>query len=972
MTSAIFALTNVVLLACLAVLAVCTSLTAMAGPSTSSGAGKLNVHHYVDVGVNFPYYVLARTDFRIPPFAGYDHAYEEIHRKYGKVDVDWESVPRVRDAWWDWWWRASCNGPYESVEQAIAHIHSGEGDAEFSAAAEKLRSIANNLVSDYAKHWEDIRAEVGAVVESMLESLPTEKILSRNEEIMGRTYEPGEAAFYYNLLRTTTAQSGNYEKDGNIFHLYVVGLDYLRNAEGFAGFMAHELRHILINQSGVFGREDIRSSIERLHSLTESWRDSTEVGCIIENMNFVLDAWFEHGIDFEFSQTGSYTRREEDRIIGKAFYDNRRVLAERSFEEFVEASLSDLSKSKPRPFTGNINAVGADRGSVVLIVPTNESGKAVQSKIQDYVKAIRDRFYKDRPILTDEEALKQDLSSNAIVVYGTTEGNLWLAKHFTELPVQIESDRIVADEVYSGDDLRFITSWPNPGNPAKGLRIYTAQRAEDVVGINSVFHGPTDYVVAKGEEILRAAYYHKQDGQWTFPTADDTLTLQVMHEILTLIRQYLVEAHPEPFHAITEDEFENLYNELKAKCSEPMPLGKFYFLANRLACAMKDAHTWLNYQGYDLYLPVRMVWASDGLGILDTGEDFAGIKHSRVLSMGGAPAGELLQRLGKIIPSENIEWVKAKAPGALCRRSVLEHILGKTQIDALTLEIERDGVRKEVSLPFGSEITSCDGEPQFFWDIIPEIKAGYFSLKSCNDTEDYRRSVQNLFLEMKEHGCENLIIDLRGNGGGNSSVVDEFLRKMPGKEFLSYSARIRVSKHATEQRGYDKSSFKFEGESDLTAAGSESKWHKPAEDQRVTPFKGKVYILVDRHTFSSGNWFAVIFSDNQLGTIVGEKTGNALSKYGDLLRFELPGQFSLSMSHKIFVRPDPSRDPSDGLVPDIEVPTTLADVFAGHDPQMEWLIKELYPGKGKPLSEEEVGSLIPKAPAVSEGAKPRP
>jgi hypothetical protein len=346
MTSAIFALTNVVLLACLAVLAVCTSLTAMAGPSTSSGAGKLNVHHYVDVGVNFPYYVLARTDFRIPPFAGYDHAYEEIHRKYGKVDVDWESVPRVRDAWWDWWWRAGCNGPYESVEQTIAHIHSGEGDAEFSAAAEKLRSVANSLVPDYMEHWEDIRAEVGAVVESMLESLPTEKILSRNEEIMGRTYEPGEAAFYYNLLRTTTAQSGNYEKDGNIFHLYVVGLDYLRNAEGFAGFMAHELRHILINQSGVFGREDIRSSIERLHSLTESWRDSTEVGCIIENMNFVLDAWFEHGIDFEFSQTGSYTRRAEDRIIGKAFYDNRRVLAERSFEEFVEAALSDLNKPR--------------------------------------------------------------------------------------------------------------------------------------------------------------------------------------------------------------------------------------------------------------------------------------------------------------------------------------------------------------------------------------------------------------------------------------------------------------------------------------------------------------------------------------------------------------------------------------------------------------------------------------------------
>jgi hypothetical protein len=54
------------------------------------------------------------------------------------------------------------------------------------------------------------------------------------------------------------------------------------------------------------------------------------------------------------------------------------------------------------------------------------------------------------------------------------------------------------------------------------------------------------------------------------------------------------------------------------------------------------------------------------------------------------------------------------------------------------------------------------------------------------------------------------------------------------------------------------------------------------------------------------------------------------------------------------------------LVPDIEIPTTLADVFAGRDPQMEWLIKELYPDKEKSLSEEEINSLMPKAPESSE------
>ena len=184
---------------------------------------------------------------------------------------------------------------------------------------------------------------VNAVVQSMLESFPTEEILKKNEKITRRTYEPAEAAFYYNLLRTTTAQSDNREQGGSMFCLYIVGLDYLRDAEGFAGFMAHELRHILINQSGVFGREDVLALIRRVHPLTEGWTDSREVGCIIENLNFVLDAWFHHGIGFEFRHVQSFRRREEDKVIAKAFCDNRQILADGSFEEFVEASLKELA-----------------------------------------------------------------------------------------------------------------------------------------------------------------------------------------------------------------------------------------------------------------------------------------------------------------------------------------------------------------------------------------------------------------------------------------------------------------------------------------------------------------------------------------------------------------------------------------------------------------------------------------------------
>lgn len=85
-----------------------------------------------------------------------------------------------------------------------------------------------------------------------------------------------------------------------------------------------------------------------------------------------------------------------------------------------------------------------------------------------------------------------------MVAYGTPSGNLLLKKYIDLLPVKIEKDKIIADTVYPGNGLRYITAWPNPQNSKIGIVIYTAQKADDIIGINSVFKGLTDIVIVKG------------------------------------------------------------------------------------------------------------------------------------------------------------------------------------------------------------------------------------------------------------------------------------------------------------------------------------------------------------------------------------------------------------------------------------------------------------------------------------------
>jgi hypothetical protein len=183
---------------------------------------------------------------------------------------------------------------------------------------------------------------------------------------------------------------------------------------------------------------------------------------------------------------------------------------------FEDLSKQDLGKEFYFiPYEGTINAVGQDKDSVILIIPTNEKDSETQKNIHDFVNQYK-KFYPQSPIITDAEALKRDLSQNSLILFGTMDGNLWLKENASIFPFKIQKDRVTADKDYEGTDLRFISAWPHPQNPKRGILIYTAQQAKDIVNINSVFHGPTDFVVAKGADILKAGKYKKDKNHWAY------------------------------------------------------------------------------------------------------------------------------------------------------------------------------------------------------------------------------------------------------------------------------------------------------------------------------------------------------------------------------------------------------------------------------------------------------------------------
>nr|WP_321411358.1 DUF4932 domain-containing protein [uncultured Carboxylicivirga sp.] len=148
-----------------------------------------------------------------------------------------------------------------------------------------------------------------------------------------------------------------------------------------------------------------------------------------------------------------------------------------------------------------------------IVVSEKEDGN--EGEILNYVIMVRDKFMKDKQIITDKEALDMDISQYSFMIYGTEKNNLLLKKFKTTLPIITSESSIKADKEYELSDGKAIFNMQNPANPEKYLLIYTAQKSDGIVNINNVFHGPTNYVVFRDRNnVLKSGTLVKVKEGW--------------------------------------------------------------------------------------------------------------------------------------------------------------------------------------------------------------------------------------------------------------------------------------------------------------------------------------------------------------------------------------------------------------------------------------------------------------------------
>lgn len=368
---------------------------------------------------------------------------------------------------------------------------------------------------------------------------------------------------------------------------------------------------------------------------------------------------------------------------------------------------------------------------------------------------------------------------------------------------------------------------------------------------------------------------------------EDTLSKEDALEDLAYLMECLRERHPAWLDGSGRDaSAERQYEKELTAIQNPVSVIELWQSASRITAALHDGHTYIN-------------WCGGQYRYID---DFTAVRtYGRPLIIDGIPCEDVLAAYKEVFSYELEYYAEASfwENVIICEQNL--QLCGIDTSDGVVMLFNVDGTDHEQHFDFvtldkvNGRQASDKTDKWVSYEIDRENSLGIFTLTSCVYDEYYKAELDDFFSEIFAADIENIAIDLRGNGGGNSLVANEFIKYLNVAEYRGFDSAVRYGRHLVK---------------------NENVTYKNQKKKQV--FSGNLYVLTDTWTYSSAMDFAMLIRDNDLGIIVGQPSGNLPDGYGDCLSFQMPNsRLSISVSYKKWYRVDQAKA-GEPLMPDVE------------------------------------------------------
>lgn len=461
--------------------------------------------------------------------------------------------------------------------------------------------------------------------------------------------------------------------------------------------------------------------------------------------------------------------------------------------------------------------------------------------------------------------------------------------------------------------------------------------------------------------------------------------IRELREDFELLRAALEKAHPATYWYTPKDSFSRYFAQAYTAIDHEMTEREFYRLILPLLVRVHCGHTYPDmskaYYSADLpkktYLPFDLFLDGDRLFIVtNRSTDSTLAQGDEILKIGGVPVSEIAQLARTLLTADgNNEAWKDKFMALYYFEEVyLEYFDGKPPfrlvVSGTNGVVRETEVMSPPKMPHPVKprkpLTKKQRERQLreraeaeraalcrFRFTAPDSDAAILSVAGFGYERvygvSYLKKHRSIFKALAEHPVKNLVIDLRGNTGGNVAIAEDLMSYLVDKPFkvvdhnelytenLSYFDELlpHFEKQPKSRSFEAKRLHKTQNPNTYTFRFDKKDLLPPARNHR---FSGNVYVITDGWVFSAGSLFVSSLRTQRSITVVGEETGGAAvgCSGGRISRLVLPNTgIRVFFPHFRIYAVTEAKPDGHGVIPDYPVKRTLGDMAQGKDPEME-------------------------------------
>jgi C-terminal processing protease CtpA/Prc len=477
--------------------------------------------------------------------------------------------------------------------------------------------------------------------------------------------------------------------------------------------------------------------------------------------------------------------------------------------------------------------------------------------------------------------------------------------------------------------------------------------------------------------------------------AQKKLSSQALQDDSKLLWNALNELHPGLYRHNDTTVLEEKYQKLLADFSEDKTPQEIFLLLSEFTAAIKCGHTYLNPFNQKskivdtLYSQKKLLPFTfkiiENQWVIDKSVSDNLKKGDIIVSVNGILADSIFQNIIKYIKADGNRQSKKLKDVELTLTSKYEYFdyyfpLLYELDSEVKLEVKKSGkdnaefiiiellTKEERKMEFEKYFPLLTDNYDDLWKFkIENNQYAYLKLGTFATSElsfNWKKYLNDAFYDISKRQISHLIIDIRGNEGGNMKVVDHLMFQIDAKEtnivrkpYLAYKKLSHYLRpHITT------SNNKFNNTLSWTKRVNEnyrtirfvSKKHSLGIIEPLEGFyRGKIYLLVDESNSSAAFILAENCKENNLVKLIGTKTGGTKTGFTSEHFFvlTLPNS-NLQVDIPLIGNYPIQKLDDEGIEPNIEVKETLEDFIARKDTAFDKAI-EIIEQVEKEKKEEE-------------------